>query len=82
MENGKPIRMCIVCKKRLPQKSLERLQCKEKMIVSFSGRGRSFYVCKECISKKEFVKKISFLCKISKEEARKMINNFPFSILH
>jgi len=82
MENGKPIRMCIVCKRRFPQHTLQRLQCEKQKLISFSGRGRSFYVCKDCIFKKEFVKKISFLCKISKEEAKEMINNFPFSILH
>ena len=46
-----PIRMCIACKVRLPQSQLLRIQVREGKFCSFSGRGRSFYVCTECIDK-------------------------------
>jgi len=65
--------MCIVCKKRYPQHILIRLQCKENRLIFFSGSGRSFYVCKECVKNKKFSKNISYLCKISKENAKSQI---------
>ena len=82
MENVKwkiPIRMCVVCKKRAPQKELIRLQCEKGKIIPFKGEGRSFYVCKNCINDKKFVKFISKNCKISKEEAKNQIFHFTFS---
>ena len=51
MENvKKPIRMCVACKKRDLQKNLIRLQCKKDDLTYFSGIGRSFYVCYNCIN--------------------------------
>ncbi|GAB6045384.1 YlxR family protein [Caminibacter profundus] len=87
MENGKwkvklPIRMCVVCRKRFYQKELNRLQCKNKKIISFSGVGRSFYVCGSCINDKKLIKYILRLCNISKEEAKNQIFHFPFSIVN
>jgi predicted RNA-binding protein YlxR (DUF448 family) len=46
-----PARMCIVCKIRLPQKSLNRFQVKDGILKAFDKQGRSFYVCEECLSK-------------------------------
>jgi len=71
----KPIRMCIVCKKRDFQKNLIRLQCKETLTL-FTGSGRSFYVCNECITKKKFKKYIANLCKTSINEIEKRIKEF------
>jgi predicted RNA-binding protein YlxR (DUF448 family) len=48
-EKISPIRMCIVCKSRLDQKSLCRLQIKEGVLKPFCKNGRSFYICKVCI---------------------------------
>ena len=76
----KPIRMCVVCKKRFFKQSLNRLQCKDKKLIHFSGVGRSFYVCKDCITSKKFIQYISKLCKLTKEEAKKQIFHFPFYI--
>jgi len=45
---NKPIRMCIICKKRFFQSDLIRLQCKNLQIIHFTQIGRSFYLCKEC----------------------------------
>ena len=44
------IRMCVVCRSRLLQNEMLRLQCKNQEIIRFSGEGRSFYICNECIS--------------------------------
>ncbi|MFA7083454.1 MAG: DUF448 domain-containing protein [Arcobacteraceae bacterium] len=46
----KPLRMCIVCRDKISQKQLLRLQCDEnKKLVPFQFNGRSFYICKKCI---------------------------------
>jgi predicted RNA-binding protein YlxR (DUF448 family) len=84
MENGKhkPLRMCVVCRKRFYQNELNRLQCKNAKLILFSGSGRSFYVCKDCVNNKKFVNYISKICKISKEKAKEEIFHFPFSILN
>jgi len=84
MESGKhiPLRMCVVCRKRLFQKNLNRLQCKNGALVSFSGSGRSFYVCPECVQQKKFFNYVAKICKISKEKAKEEIFHFPFSILN
>jgi len=43
------IRTCIVCRTKMPQRLLNRLQCKEKKLIAFSGIGRSFYICNSCL---------------------------------
>jgi len=45
----KPTRMCITCRERLGKSKLLRLQCQDKKLVPFTGNGRSFYICHECI---------------------------------
>ncbi len=85
MENGKlkkPLRMCIVCKRRFFQNELNRLQCKNNKLTFFSGVGRSFYVCGSCINDKKLIKYISKLCNLSKEEAKNQIFHFPFYIVN
>ncbi|ACM92404.1 conserved hypothetical protein [Nautilia profundicola AmH] len=83
MENEhKPIRMCVVCRKRLFQKELYRLQCKNRKLSPFDGFGRSFYVCDNCKNEKKFINYISKICKITKEKAKEEIVHFPFSILN
>ena len=80
MESGKhkPIRMCVVCRNRFYQDTLYRLQCVNKKLIKWQGRGRSFYVCKNCVNDKKFTKYIVKLCKVSKKEAENQI----FSIFH
>lgn len=46
----KPIRTCISCRKKQEQNLLNRFQCKEKKLSKFTGYGRSFYICAECLS--------------------------------
>jgi predicted RNA-binding protein YlxR (DUF448 family) len=81
MENGKiRIRMCVVCRKRDFQDNLFRLQCIDKKLVPFSNKGRSFYVCKDCVNSKKFINYLSKKCSLTKEEVKKMIFYFPFYI--
>ena len=65
MKKSQPIRMCISCRDRHPQKSLIRLKLEGKNIVAFDGKGRSFYLCDSC-SKNE--KKIKGLVKRFKQD--------------
>jgi len=48
MKNNNPIRMCIACRKREPQKLLIRLQLINEKVVAYQGSGRSIYVCWDC----------------------------------
>ena len=65
MKKSQPIRMCISCRDRHPQKSLIRLKLEGKDVVAFDGKGRSFYLCDSC-SKNE--KKIKGLVKRFKQD--------------
>jgi predicted RNA-binding protein YlxR (DUF448 family) len=68
-----PIRMCIGCRIRLNQEELYRFQCIDKKIESFeNGRGRSFYVCNECLNGKKPLKQVTKLCG-KKEEHREVL---------
>jgi predicted RNA-binding protein YlxR (DUF448 family) len=82
MEKHKPVRMCIVCRKRLFQNELKRFQCRQNRLTPFTGEGRSYYVCSECINDKKLVNYISKLCKITKEKAKEEIFHFPLFILN
>jgi len=46
----KPIRMCIICRKRYEQSTLIRFQLNNGKLIEFSKVGRSSYICLECIS--------------------------------
>jgi predicted RNA-binding protein YlxR (DUF448 family) len=48
---------------RAPQSSLIRLQCKDKNIIGFSGIGRSFYLCDECLDSKNTRRALARQCK-------------------
>jgi len=54
------IRTCVVCRKKYPQRTLNRLQCKEKKLLLFSGIGRSFYVCNDCLKDDNKLEKALF----------------------
>jgi predicted RNA-binding protein YlxR (DUF448 family) len=49
-EKISPVRMCIICRSRLPQKSLNRFQVKEGVLRAFDKYGRSFYICETCLN--------------------------------
>jgi len=55
--------MCVVCRNRLPQTNMLRLQCKNGELVRFDGDGRSFYLCKNCENSKKLDKIIKRICK-------------------
>ncbi len=60
----KPQRMCIACRGKFTQSELVRLQCQDRQLVSYSHRGRSFYVCKECIDdERKTAKYLARACK-------------------
>ncbi|WP_276891700.1 DUF448 domain-containing protein [Helicobacter japonicus] len=50
MKQTKQTRMCIKCRRRFQQKELLRLQNNGYSLCKFSGKGRSFYVCEECLA--------------------------------
>lgn len=60
-----PVRMCVVCRSRLPQHTLLRLQCHNKTLTRFSGRGRSFYLCASCFEHKKLPRVLARECKCS-----------------
>jgi predicted RNA-binding protein YlxR (DUF448 family) len=43
-----------------------RLQCNNGEIVEFSGIGRSFYICNNCINDKKLDKILKRICKTDK----------------
>ncbi|TKX31059.1 DUF448 domain-containing protein [Campylobacter estrildidarum] len=45
----KPVRMCVICKSRLFQKELHRLRIFQKELHLNLNRGRSIYVCDQCL---------------------------------
>jgi len=51
------IRTCVVCRKKMAQKLLIRLQCKDKKLTSFTGNGRSFYLCNDCLENESKLEK-------------------------
>jgi len=52
-----PVRMCISCREREPKNELLRLQYIDDLLQTFMGNGRSFYLCKNCISQEKKVSK-------------------------
>ncbi len=76
----KPVRMCVVCRNRFLQEKLNRMQFKNGELLNFVGKGRSFYVCNECIKTKKFINYISKKYNLKKEKAKELIFLFPFHI--
>jgi len=55
-----PIRTCISCREKKEKKLLNRYQCIDKSLSLFSGNGRSFYLCNDCIENKKKCEKALF----------------------
>ncbi len=55
-----PIRTCVSCRKAKVQKELIRFQCINKNLTAFSGNGRSFYLCNDCVENKTKCEKALF----------------------
>ncbi|MEA2017265.1 MAG: hypothetical protein U9N59_02350 [Campylobacterota bacterium] len=62
------IRTCIVCRNKTEQKLLNRLQCKDKKLISFSGVGRSFYLCDDCLRDENKLEKALYRSCKNKDE--------------
>lgn len=60
---NQPTRMCVVCRERSNQSSLIRLQCRQGILESYSGMGRSFYLCSACIEHKKTPGLLARQCK-------------------
>jgi len=45
---------------------MNRFQCKENELMTFSGIGRSFYICNNCINDKKLDKILKRICKTDK----------------
>jgi predicted RNA-binding protein YlxR (DUF448 family) len=73
MKKSQPIRMCIACRSRYPQKSLIRLKQNGKEIVAFDGIGRSFYLCKECVKDEKKIKGLAKRFKQDKEQLARLL---------
>ena len=58
-----PIRMCIVCRERISQSKLLRLQCRSQALMKFEGMGRSFYICENCFNAKNIQRVLARQCK-------------------
>ena len=56
MKKLQPIRMCVACRSRYPQNTLLRLKQNVKEIVIHDGKGRSIYLCQQCIKSEKRVK--------------------------
>ncbi len=64
-----PTRMCVSCRQRDSQNNLVRLQCNEGELDCFNGRGRSFYLCNECLlNEKKISKSLMRMCRSNKKD--------------
>lgn len=68
MKQAKQTRMCIKCRKRFQQKELLRLQSDGISLNEFSGAGRSFYVCADCIEQPKTLQIIQKINKLKPSE--------------
>ncbi len=81
MKKNLPVRMCVACRKRAPQSSLLRLQNKDGEAIKYSGAGRSFYLCKECIiNDRHLINKVSGRLKIEKESLEELLKEFKDNV--
>ena len=78
--NHQPIRMCISCRKREPQQELYRLQKEESIVIKYSGVGRSFYLCKECLTSKHIEKKIAGRMKLNISSVEELIKELSSNV--
>ncbi len=60
--------MCIHCKNRFRQRDLLRLQCTQATLLTYTGIGRSFYLCERCIEEEKALDSLCRVAKINKKE--------------
>jgi len=73
MKKSQPIRMCISCRDRHPQKSLIRLKLEGKDVIAFDGKGRSFYLCNMCIKNEKKIRGLVKRFKQDEEQFTKLL---------
>jgi predicted RNA-binding protein YlxR (DUF448 family) len=81
MKKNLPIRMCVTCRKRELQKNLLRLQNNNGVVCRYTGQGRSFYLCKECIvSDKHIINKVCGRLKLEKQSLEEILKEFKHNV--
>ncbi|MEA3454912.1 MAG: DUF448 domain-containing protein [Campylobacterota bacterium] len=70
---SEPIRMCLSCRERNAQNSMIRLQQDTNQINAYQGRGRSFYLCHNCINSKKKTKGLAKRFKQDEERFTKFL---------
>jgi predicted RNA-binding protein YlxR (DUF448 family) len=73
MKKSQPTRMCIACRNRHPQNTLLRFKQNDKEIVAHDGKGRSFYLCTQCIQNEKKVKGLVKRFKQDEEHFTKLL---------
>lgn len=73
MIKSQPTRMCIACRSRHPQNTLIRLKQEGREIVAFDGKGRSFYLCHECVTDEKKIKALVKRFKQDHEQFTKLL---------
>ena len=73
MKKSQPTRMCITCRSRHPQNTLIRLRQVGKEVIAFDGRGRSFYLCVNCVKNEKKVKGLVKRFKQDEERLTKLL---------
>ncbi len=73
MQRNEPIRMCIACRVRGLQKELIRLQQSKDNIYPYSGRGRSFYLCRICSKNEKKVKGLIKRFRLSNNDSERFV---------
>ncbi len=64
-----PLRTCVGCRTKTVQRELLRLQCLDGELTAFSGSGRSFYLCQNCLEdEKKLAKALMRQCRSSQKE--------------
>ncbi len=59
-----PTRMCVSCRERDKQFNLFRLRCVDGELTSFTGVGRSFYLCQSCLNEdKKIIRALMRQCR-------------------
>jgi len=81
MKKHIPIRMCIGCREKIAQKELSRLQKNNKEVTLYSGIGRSFYICNNCIaSNKHLVKRVCGIMKLNEESFLRVLKELKDNV--
>ena len=73
MQKNEPIRMCIACRERDLQKKLIRLQQDNNNIFSYTGQGRSLYLCTVCSKNEKKIKGLIKRFRLSTDNSERFV---------